>query len=100
MRIVKHDRKPNYNEIHLTVVPLVVWLSPLEELIVDRGDTLLEVAKTIHGRWSLSKKSCRELVAFWFALGERISRGDERVAGWNDQELSISLKRRYNPSIH
>ena len=74
--------------------PMILWLSRSESLTIHKGDRLEDVAQIVKKRWKLSLVDARQLVAYWFALGER-ARSKKLGQKWRGQELHSSPTRRY-----
>lgn len=96
MRIVEHDRMPTQNEVELSGDPMSVWLDTHVCLTIEEGDSLGKVVRGITPYMSeyLDGEQLEQLVAFWFAMGER-NENDRLNEKWNKRELSTDRKRRY-----
>lgn len=98
MRFIEHDGRPKIEEVELNHDPMSVWLTSREEILIERGDRLFDVAKKVHQlhpEWNLGKKGYMKLVAYWFALGERFCEGTMERIKWTRQELRATGDRRY-----
>lgn len=71
MKLITHPKAPKPVEMLLRTNPMTVWLSKTQQLLIYRGDSIRRVAKAMRSVWThLSKRECRELAGFWFAIGE------------------------------
>lgn len=95
MKVIVHKVRPKQLEVFLEFDPFVVWLQPHEELIIERGDKLRVVASEVERSWKVDRSTARQLVAFWFALGERLALGSSNVPDWSKRELRAKPGRRY-----
>lgn len=95
MKLVEHVKRPEILEVAVDVRPLTWWLTPELQLIVEEGDRLGDVAKLVRRSLGLPRADARQLVAYWFALGERVASG--RTGPWEPAELRTKLGRRYRP---
>lgn len=95
MEVIHHERSPKPEQMELQHDPLRIWLSRKLEIVVTKGDRLGDVAEVVQAEGWLSKLESRQLVALWFAIGER--RGNFRPTNttWNAEELDASRTRRY-----
>lgn len=100
MRVVTHPTRPSFKPttMELQSSPMIVWLDKTLHLEIDQGDTLDEVAGVVREHWGLGRRESRALVAYWFAIGERVYR--QRTQGspdkdWSPSELSADPDRRY-----
>lgn len=91
-----HSRSPKPDAMTLTASPLTVWLSRLVELVIEPNDRLFDVMQEVQKHWPhLSDPEAAQLIACWFAIGER--RGGVRPTNqpWTDEERDVSPTRRY-----
>lgn len=96
MQIIKHDRRPKITQVELKADPFSVWLDARTEVRIERGDRLGDIAKVVLRQgWGLEKRSARKLVAYWFALGERLELGRMGESKWKKRELRADPDRRY-----
>lgn len=95
MKLITHDRSPKPEKMELPHDPMIVWVDKLTELRIERGDTLRDVVETIRPFYPhLKTQGLMELVAFWFALGERRALHDPSKP-WTDREMRTDVKRKY-----
>lgn len=94
MKVIKHVKCPKPDRQELIAEPMVVYITKLIELRIERGDTLQAVASIVQRYLGLDRPQTRQLVALWFALGERRARGNP-VKSWTPRELRVKGKRRY-----
>lgn len=95
VKLRQHEKSPKPMSMTLTTRPMTVWLSRHLELIIEGGDTLFTVAQAVGEYWGLEQREAFQLVAFWFALGERQQQKQRGAQGWTKTELDPSPKRRY-----
>ena len=96
MQIIKHDRRPKIIQVELKADLFSVWLDPQTEMRIERGDRLGDIAKVVLRQgWGLKKRSARKLVAYWFALGERLELRRMSKSKWGKRELRADPDRRY-----
>ena len=76
MTIEEFQRRPKISEVHLSFDPLYVWLTPHIRIQIEKGDSVLEVAKASKKHLpKMSKREVLRLVALWFYYGERLKAG-------------------------
>lgn len=96
MIVRHHVRSPKPETLTLTANPLTIWLSRAIELVVEPGDTLAEVVVESRKYWKhLSDPEAYQLVACWFAMGERRAGKRPTNCPWTDAERDITPTRRY-----
>lgn len=96
MKIIKYDKRPKIIQVELKADPFSVWLDTRTEMRIERGDRLDDIAKVVLRQgWGLKKGSARKLVAYWFALGERLELRKMSKSKWNKRELRADPDRRY-----
>lgn len=96
MKIIKHTRKIMPEHFNRSTRPMSVWLHRNVELRIYPGDTIKEVGAAIREHWpKLDTPTVRQIAAFWFALGERVSSGE--YGPWSARELRIAPRRAYSP---
>lgn len=95
MKLKRHERAAQIQEVRLSYNPLVVWLSPRIELIIERGDEIREVAKVVAREWDVPLSTARRMAAYWFALGERAETGEMGEPEWRRDEIQAHPRRRY-----
>lgn len=93
MELIQHAKPVRKPEVHISTNPLVVWLTPTLELVIHKGDYLKDVAREVEKVWPLDRAASRQMVAYWFALGEMIAW--ETGHDWTDHELRPKPKRKY-----
>jgi len=94
MQLVEHPKHTKPTAMTLGTQPMTVYLSPTLELLIERGDTLRQVAAVISEHWPIKKQAALKAAAFWFAIGERVAR-NELGDDWTTAELDASPMRRY-----
>lgn len=96
MKIIEYTRdRPKIQEVFIKYDPLIVWLDKYVELRIDKGDRLSEVVKAVRPYYpQLSKDQVVQLVAYWFAMGERARDGRLRD-DWQEKEYRKRGGRRY-----
>jgi len=99
MQIKKHDRVLKIEQIKLRHEPLSVFLVSNVELIIQRGDRLGDVARTMqpHMPW-FSRQQLRGIAGYYFAMGERSAR-DRLTKPWRRKEFNSDPDRRYLEGI-
>lgn len=95
MNVTTHERRPPITEVHLKFDPLTVWLTPRVELVIEKGDTVRDIARVVAKYWSMSKKDARHIVAYWFTLGERAA-GSRLGSPWKKRDKDASPDRVYD----
>lgn len=90
--VVARSGKPETME--LCAKPMTIWLSRQVQLVIEKGDRLSEVVAVVVKTMQMEPARARQLVAYWFALGERIENGCPDLA-WTKSELHVSDGRRY-----
>lgn len=96
MKIIKHNKRPKIIQVELKADPFTVWLDTRTEMRIERGDRLDDIAKVVLRQgWGLNKGSARKLVAYWFALGERLELRRTSKSKWKKRELRADPDRRY-----
>lgn len=96
MALIIYEKSPKPQLMLLSHRPLSIWLTRHAEVRVERNDKLITIARHVVLYWTHLKLSeARELVALWFAIGER--RGGYRPTNqtWTHEELDASPERRY-----
>lgn len=99
MRLEHVDRTPSTEALFtpLKTSPLVVWVSRFDQLLIEPGDSISSIVLTVRRFFrQLSIPQLQQLVAYWFAIGERgvPASGD----AWRERELRCSSRRRYRPT--
>ena len=92
MKLIEHKTRAKPTQMTLEVNPLHVWLGPQIELIIEPGDTVKEVAKIVRQHWPFVK-NVKQLVTYWFVLGEACF--ITPVLRWRPEDLVASANRRY-----
>lgn len=96
-----HEKRPDIKEVYMTFDPLTIWLTPSIELTIEREDRLGDVAGVVVKHLDLPKKEARKMVAYWFALGERLAKlapkkqNERMFSEWKRKELLDDPDRRY-----
>lgn len=93
MKLERYTRTPKPTDMVIGFDPMIIWLDKHQQLVIRRGDQLNAIASVVRKAWRLEQTDAQELVAFWFALGER--RASERTGPWRPRELSTKASRRY-----
>lgn len=77
--------------------PFKIYLSRTVELTLEAGDPLDRVVAEVHKHWPmLKRREVQQVVAYWFALGERMDTGGTAVGRpWRPAELRVNSSRRY-----
>lgn len=96
MKLIEHEKIPKPISITLGFVPFVVFLTKRVELQIESGDKLEEIALIVRRHWTLDLPTARQVVALWFALGERLSLGNPESA-LKPKELEANSRRTYAP---
>ena len=96
MKLFTHDKIGKPQSMTLGFKPFVVFLTKKVEMHIEPGDALEEVAKVVRRHWIIDIPTARQVVALWFALGERLSMGNPDVT-WRPKELRINSRRTYDP---
>ena len=93
MKLFKHERIANIEEMRLVANPMRIFVTRGVEIRLERGDKLGKVVAAVK-RYLPPGVEASELVAFWYAMGERITlrRLD---AKWSKNELSTNPNREY-----
>lgn len=94
MKLIRHDKIGEPQRMTLDVSTFVVFLTKHDELRIERGDRLIEVARVVALAWDVQPTVARQIVALWFALGARLAKGNPD-RGWTTGELSTHKERRY-----
>lgn len=91
MKLVTHDRATKVKRMNLNGQTMTVWLTNRIELTIERGDTVKKVVKAVLPIYKQlpSRPLIRELVSYWFDIGESGSGKFKRKA--------VSLTRKYTP---
>lgn len=99
MKLIKHLKSPKPVTMVLQHDPLIIWLSPIHELHIERGDPLAKVATKVAKLLSMTEEDARRIVGLYYALGERRA-ANNPSREWTEKELRCTPKRRYlkNPS--
>jgi len=97
MRIYEHKKIEKPQTMTLGFNPFVVFLTKRLEMRIEPGDTIEEVARVVRRHWALDIVTARQVVALWFALGERLSLGNPDVL-WQQKELRTNSRRAYAPT--
>ncbi len=96
MIVRRHTKSPKPETMTLTANPLTIWLSRQIEVEIQPGDRLGKVAAEVQRYWKhLSEPEVYQLVALWFAMGERRAGKRPTNQTWTDAERDISPTRRY-----
>lgn len=98
MKTKEHTVRPKVEFMTLVANPLRVWLSSRLELVIRRGDRLINVARVIEQELNLSHGAALRVAAYYFALGERQARG-RMGEPWKKDEMSVRNQRRYLEDI-
>lgn len=96
MKVVVHERSPKPMAMTLSTNPLSVFVTKTVEVRIQRGDTLAEVAKVVRQHMPDVREHAAEIVALWFAMGERARRLTKSTAGWSKKELATTPTRKYD----
>lgn len=93
MKVLDHESLSKDESTPLTARPLRVFVTRGIELQIEKGDSLGSIVKTIAKHVPKSINAA-DLVAYWFALGERIV-SKKHSPRWSSKELSTKPGRRY-----
>jgi hypothetical protein len=94
MKINVMERSGKPEVMTLRAKPMSIWLTRHVQLVIEKGDQLSSVAAEVIKHAKLKREHAQQLVAFWFACGERAENGNPNV-GWSKSELHVSRGRRY-----
>ena len=94
MKVNVMERSAKPETMTLRAKPMTVWLSRRVQLVIEKGDLLSAVAGEVIKHTKLDREHAQQLVAYWFALGERAENGCPDLA-WTKSELHVSRGRRY-----
>jgi hypothetical protein len=94
MKLTKHDKLTNVEEMRLRARPLRIYITRGVELTLEKGDQLGDVVERIARYIPVSVRPVDKLVAFWFAVGERLET-KTHTPQWSKKELSTAPGRRY-----
>lgn len=95
MLLKTHDKRVWCETPLPTSNPLVIWLTRRDELVIEKGDRLLDIARVIKRTLPpLSLAEAGKLAAFYFALGERAAHRTWK-SPWTKAELQVVAERRY-----
>jgi hypothetical protein len=100
MKIITHTKRPAVTDYNRRTNPFSIWLHSHVELRIKRGDTLGKVAIGLQRHWTwLTQREAREVVAYWFTLGERVAHthAARTTQPWDGKERGTSPKRAYSP---
>jgi hypothetical protein len=90
----KIERPGKPQQMTLDACPMVVWVDRSHRLTILKGAKLRDIVNALTLVLPLDLDTRYQLVAYWFALGERRAWGDPST-GWQKKELRTSPKRRY-----
>ena len=96
MKLFEHPKINKPTTMTLGYKPFVVFLTKRVEMHIEPGDELEEIAQVVRRHWTLDVPTARQVVALWFALGERLSLGNPDAA-WRPKELRANSRRTYAP---
>lgn len=94
MKVEMHERSGKPELMTLRAKPMSVWLTRNVQIIIEKGDKLETVARSVAKYSDLGPERSLQLAAFWFALGERAESGNPDRS-WSQSELRVSAGRRY-----
>jgi hypothetical protein len=93
MKYIRHEKSIKPETMELGTNPMCIWLDRHTELRIEKGDDLKTIVKMVNKAWKLGADA-KKLVAFWFAIGERVH-SKKLGAPWGNAELRTSETRRY-----
>lgn len=95
-QLIRHPKPPrHWLQTPRRSNPLVVWLDRVTELRIPAGTKLGTLVGVVRKRFpDLSTRAARELLAYWFTIGERHAGGKHRT-GWMISDARTSPERRY-----
>jgi hypothetical protein len=96
MKLFTHDKIGKPQTMTLGFKPFVVFLTKKVEMHIEPGDTLEDIARVVRRHWIVDLPTARQIVALWFALGERLSLGNPDTT-WQPKELRVNIRRTYAP---
>jgi hypothetical protein len=95
VKIILHDKVPRHDQINIQGDPMRVFLTSKIELVINRGDRLIDVVEAVRPHMPhFSRIQIKAIVAYYFAMGERAVRGNF-TEPWQPEEYRVKRNRKY-----